>query len=69
METGGTLGSADDLGQPAADGERRVAVGDQGGDEDLAIYLAEVQDLQSACDSLTSAWLKPSTSWSSRAAR
>src|SRR5215467_4478184 len=41
--------SAEDLGQPAADCERRVSVGDQGRDEDLAIYLAELQDLQSAC--------------------
>src|SRR6516225_6495899 len=41
--------SAEDRGQPATDCERRVAVGDQGGDEDLAIYLAELQDLQSAC--------------------
>src|SRR5262249_62086105 len=41
--------SAEDRGQRGAGGECRVAVGGEGGDEDLASYLAELQDLQSAC--------------------
>src|SRR5215467_13719890 len=41
--------SPDDLRQPAAHRECRVAVGDQGDDEDLPVHLAELQDLQSAC--------------------
>src|SRR6516165_946751 len=44
----GLAASAEDLGEPAPDRESRVAVGDQGGDEDLAVCLAELQDLQSA---------------------
>src|SRR5215831_2281826 len=43
------LSSADDLGQPATGRECRVAVRDQGGDQDLAIHLGELQDLQPGC--------------------
>src|SRR5262245_11921717 len=48
-DIGGLGASSEERGQAATDRERRVAVGDQGGDKDLAIYLAELQDLQSAC--------------------
>ena len=41
-EPGDRPPSAEDLWQPAADRECRVAVGDQGGDQDLAMYLAEL---------------------------
>ena len=42
------LCGSENLGQSAAGHERGVAVGNQGGDEDLAVHLAELQDLQSA---------------------
>src|SRR5215813_3537102 len=42
------MSSAEGPRQPAADRECRVAVGDQDGDQDLAIHLGKLQDLQSA---------------------
>jgi hypothetical protein len=54
----------DDRWQPAAYGDRRIAVGHQRGNQWLAIHLGEPQDLQSGHDLVTgSVWLVGRERW------